>query len=206
MLSRTRGYLPHLELPEGTYFVTFRLADSLPASVLIRLKEECFLSKAFLIPQNILPSKDEYHNKIEELLDNGAGECWLKDPNIAKVVVDALRRYDAQHYYLHAWTVMPNHVHVLFTIESTSTLSLVVQGWKGATAFQANRMLARSGRFWQPEYFDVLVKTSRQFEFCLRYILNNPVKAGLCTEFFHWPWSGCSANLHYYVDRYFGAD
>ena len=184
MISRSRGYLPHLELSEGTYFVTFRLADSLPASVLIRLKEECFLSKAIQIPQNILLSKDEYHNKIEALLDKGSGECWLKDSNIAKVVVDALRRYDTLHYYLHAWTVMPNHVHVLFTVESNSTLSSVVQGWKGATAFHANRMLARTGRFWQPEYFDVLVKTSRQFEFCLRYILNNPVKAGLCTECF----------------------
>lgn len=206
MNSRSRGYLPHLESSEGTYFVTFRLADSLPASVLTRLKEEFFLSKALQTPQNILLSKDDYHNKIEELLDRGAGECWLKDPNIAKLVVRALKRYDAERYYLHAWTVMPNHVHVLFTVESVSTLSSVIQGWKGATAFQANRMLARTGRFWQPEYFDVLVRTTRQFEFCLRYILSNPVKACLCAEIFQWPWSGCSLNLHYYLDRFFGAN
>lgn len=206
MNSRSRGYLPHLESSEGTYFVTFRLADSLPASVLTRLKEEFFLSKALQTPQNILLSKDDYHNKIEELLDRGAGECWLKDPNIAKLVVRALKSYDAERYYLHAWTVMPNHVHVLFTVESVSTLSSVIQGWKGATAFQANRMLARTGRFWQPEYFDVLVRTTRQFEFCLRYILSNPVKACLCAEIFQRPWSGCSLNLHYYLDRFFGAD
>jgi hypothetical protein len=127
MNSRSRGYLPHLESSHGTYFVTFRLADSLPVSV-------------------------------------------------------------------------------LFTVEGTSTLSSVVHGWKGATAFHANRILARAGRFWQPEYFDVLVRTTRQFEFCLRYILNNPVKACLCAKVFQWPWSGCSLNLQYYLDRFFGAD
>ncbi|MCI0614802.1 transposase [bacterium] len=203
MISRSRGYLPHLELSEGTYFVTFRLMDSLPSSVLTRLKQECFFKKGEQIP-NVFLSKDKYHEKIEKLLDKGVGECWLRNPDIAKIVVNALKRFDDQQYNLHAWTVMPNHIHVLFTLESSSNLSSVVQGWKGATAFQANRMLERTGRFWQPEYFDVLVKTSRHFEFYLRYIFNNPVKAGLCAEVFHWPFTGCSVHLRYYFDRFFG--
>ncbi len=98
---------------------------------------------------------------------------------------------------------MPNHVHVLFTLEGSSNLSFIIQSWKGCTALQANRLLGRTGRFWQPEYFDRLIKTTRQFEFYLRYILNNPVKAGLCVEVFQWPWSGCSADLHHVGNRFF---
>jgi REP element-mobilizing transposase RayT len=203
MNSRSRGYLPHLEIPEGTYFLTFRLADSIPSSLLVNLKAELFMKKGARTPEAMVLEKDQYERKINALLDKGRGDCWLNNPDIAGIVVETLRQFDGEKYFLHAWTVMPNHVHVLFTLERLSSLSSIIQSWKGSTAFQANRILHRTGRFWQPEYFDRLVKTKRQFEFYLRYILNNPVKAGLCLEIQQWRWSGCSADLHYDVDRFF---
>jgi hypothetical protein len=159
--ARTRGYLPHLEVPEGTYFVTFRLADSLPTALLINLKKEPLLKKSEQLP-NALLEKNKYVRKIELLLDTGAGECILRDPRVACLVLNELRKFDEQQYFLHAWTVMPNHVHVLFTLEESAKLSSIMQRWKGSTSFQANRLLNRTGRIWQPEYFDRLIRTGRQ--------------------------------------------
>ncbi len=98
---------------------------------------------------------------------------------------------------------MPNHVHVLLTIFEQSTVSSVVYSWKSFTAKKANQSLGISGRFWQPEYFDRVIKSQRQFEFTVRYILNNPVKAGLCKKFYEWPWFGCSSEIMGYVQRFF---
>jgi REP element-mobilizing transposase RayT len=203
MNSRSRGYLPHLEISEGTYFLTFRLADSIPAALLVKFKSELLMKNNSITPADIFLGKDEYEKKIQTLLDKGIGACWLSNPEIAEVVVKSLRQFEGERYFLHAWTIMPTHVHVLFTIRSSFDLSTIIQKWKGSTAFQANRILNRTGRFWQPEYFETLVKSKRQFEFCLRYILNNPVKAGLCTEVYHWRWSGCSIDLKFVAERFF---
>lgn len=78
MNLRTRGYLPHLEIPEGTYFVTFRLADSLPTPLLINLKIEPLMKKGEQIP-GVFLQKNKYVRKNELLLDIGAGECFLRD-------------------------------------------------------------------------------------------------------------------------------
>ncbi len=99
---------------------------------------------------------------------------------------------------------MPNHVHVLFTLSESSSVSSILFSWKSFTAKQANKLLGISGRFWQPQYFDRQIKSERQFEYTLRYILNNPVKAGLCKEFQEWPWYGCSPDMMQLVDRFFG--
>ena len=204
MISRSRGYLPHQELPQSIYFVTFRLDDSLPADVLFRWKQELQANKNRSKPDETELRKVEhdYHWKIEKHLDLGNGSCWLKNPEIAALVSNALRYFDRQRYSLYTWTIMPNHVHVLFGILD-SNLESIIHSWKSYTAHEANRLLQRSGRFWQPEYFDRLIKSERQFEYCVRYVLNNPVKAGLCKEVNQWPWSGCSGDIHDLVKRFF---
>lgn len=202
MISRSRGYLPHLVIPNGTYFITFRLADSLPKELVFRWKQELQYLKT-LNKDNSEKLTREYHWRIEKFLDSNKGNCWLNNPKIATIVKSALRYFDGRRYSLHAWTVMPNHVHALLTVFEESTLSSIVYSWKSFTAKQANQVLGITGRFWQPEYFDRVIQSQRQFEFTLRYILNNPVKAGLCKEFQHWPWFGCSAEIIGYVDRFF---
>lgn len=204
MISRTRGYLPHFETSEGTYFVTFRLADSLPTEALTQLRAECNLKPMHQWYRARTSNQNEYRSKVENYLDKGAGGCLLKEPKIARIIVDALLSYNGQKYVLHAWTIMPNHVHVLFTIDKSSDFSSIIQKWKGYSAFHANRVLQRSGAFWQPEYFDRLIRSPRQFEFYVRYIFNNPIKAGLCQKVFHWPWSGSSSDVRYLLNRYFG--
>ena len=204
MISRSRGSLPHLEANESIYFVTFRLDDSLPSDVVLNWKEELQLKKNMNRNDDskVWLFENEYEQKIQMYLDSGFGACWLKDPTIATMVLNALRYFDSQRYVLYVWTIMPNHVHVLFKT-LTFTLPKILHSWKSFTSKEANKQLTRSGRFWQPECFDVLIKSERQFEFCVRYILNNPVKAGLCKEFYQWPWSGFSADIQYLVDRFF---
>lgn len=113
----SRGYLPHCDTPGLLQNITFRIADSLPASVLDRLLQES-------------DSDVEKLEQIESLLDAGHGACWLKQPAVADIVEGALLHGDGQHYRLLAWCVMPNHVHVLIETRESYPLPKVVQGWK----------------------------------------------------------------------------
>ena len=205
MDSRSRGYLPRLDSPRGTYFLTFRLEDSLPSELLSRWKDELqFQKNVHSNNQSTLNDLErKYFLKIESYLDTSAGNCRLRNPKTAAIVDGALRYFDGQRYVLHAWIIMPNHVHVLFTLSDPYNLSSIVHSWKSYTAHQANLLLGLSGRFWQPESFDRLIRSERQFEFCLRYILNNPVKAGLCKEVYQWPWKGCSGEIQHLARRFF---
>lgn len=128
------------------------------------------------------------------------GECWLKNPEIAQLVVDALKHFGSKRYNLHAWCVMPNHVHVVFTVistgqESESELVHILHSWKSYTAHQANKILSRMGEFWQGEYYDHLIRCDEDFGHSVDYTFENPVKAGLCTHWEEWPWSGCSPKI-----------
>ena len=61
------------------------------------------------------------------------------------------------------------------------------EGWKHFQAVQINRAISSSGRFWQQDGFDHLVRSEEQFEHFRRYIADNPRKAGLSPgEFIVW--------------------
>ena len=143
----SRGYIPHWEAGERPQAITFRLADSLPSAVLKRWEEE--LAR--------LPVDEAWAKRrarIENALDSGHGNVFLQDPKIAEVVENAFLHFDAKRYRLHAWVIMPNHVHVLITPSAGYALSAITHSWKSFTAKQANKMLARTGAFWATEYFD----------------------------------------------------
>lgn len=101
-------------------------------------------------------------------------------------MADALHYFDLDRYELHAWCVMPNHVHVVFRPLGGRGLSKILQSWKGFTARGINRVLGRTGVLWQPEYHDHLIRDERDFCAKMRYVLDNPARAGL----HEWPWVG----------------
>jgi hypothetical protein len=124
---RSRGRLPHWERAEGTYFVTFRLADTLPVHVLESWEAERREIEAVakrhgreLNAQERRRLHDLYTERIDAYLDSGVGECWLRTPEIARIVVRAIQFFDGQRYRLHAWCVMSNHVHAVFTVAPAS--------------------------------------------------------------------------------------
>ena len=168
----SRGYLPHLEAGETVQFITFRLADSLPADV----------ARAML-------NDDRAHSKFEAFLDAGRGECWLAEPEIATLVEEALLHFDGIRYRVLAWCVMPNHVHVVIETLAGHSLSDVVRSWKSYTSTAANRRLGRSGAFWHRDYFDRYMRDQKHLEATVDYVERNPVKAGLAHAPQLWRWS-----------------
>ncbi len=110
----------------------------------------------------------------------------MRDPRIAAIVADALRHFQGERYRLLAWCVMPNHVHVVFSPLGQNALASIVHSWKSFSAQAANRLLRRSGPFWQREYFDHLVRDEVSLARILRYVGQNPSTADLRD----WPWVG----------------
>jgi len=167
----SRGYLPHFDSQEIIQFVTYRLADSLPLEALERIG-----------------LSDRPESLRDDLLDRGWGDCWLRLPQIAAIVEQSFLTFDGERYRLHAWTIMPNHVHVLLGVNEESTLSDIVASWKKFTARHCNQQLGRSGSFWQTDYWDRFIRNDAHFEAAIRYIDNNPVTAGLAKTPADWAW------------------
>ncbi len=188
---REGANLPHWTQESATYAVTFRLADSLPAQVLQRWQEDRnYLLERTKRGELTTAERKElqklFSEKIDAALDAGHGECWLARPEIAQLAQDALQHFDGQRYNLLAWCIMPNHVHVVFRPTAAHDLSGILHSWKSYTTTEANRLLQRSGPFWQAESFDHLVRDREDFDNQVRYILQNPDKAGL----HNWTWFG----------------
>lgn len=129
---------------------------------------------------------------MDRLLDEGrAGPMYLRIPAVAQVVVDAIRRGAGQDYQLHAWVLMPNHVHLLITPQVE--LSQLLRKLKGASARHANKLLSQTGQsFWQDESYDHVVRGSEEFPRIENYIVQNPVRAGLAVAPEQYPWSSAS--------------
>src|SRR6266436_9344672 len=119
----------------------------------------------------------------------GSEACSLRDPVIATMVQDALQYFDGERYKLFAWTIMPNHVHALVEQIVGFPLGDIVHAWKSFTAKKANKQLARTGVFWEPDYFDRYIRDRAHFEAAVHYIHENPVKAGLVARADDWRWS-----------------
>jgi REP element-mobilizing transposase RayT len=118
------------------------------------------------------------------------GPTWLKDPRVAKLVVEAFQYgQDVLHLYdLKAWVVLSNHIHLL--IHPHADLARITEALKGYTASRANHILQRRRiPFWQDESFDHWIRSDAEFRKVVRYIENNPVKAGLVARAEDWPWS-----------------
>jgi REP element-mobilizing transposase RayT len=193
----SRGALPHLKRAGAAYFVTFRLAETLIRDVLPQLKREREAIIEAASAQNRPLTWQEqqelfnwYAQRVDKHLDAGHGDCWLKRLDIARLTAGALRFFEGKRYTLHAWTIMPNHVHVVVRPEPPHTLSDIMKSWKGYTAVQANRLLGREGSpFWQTESYDHCCRDEADRARCCVYTSMNPVNAGLCARPEDWPWS-----------------
>jgi REP element-mobilizing transposase RayT len=173
-----RGYLPHRDSAGLTQFITYHLADAFPAEL---LGEWGALLK--------LEDERERRKELEGYLDRGRGECWLRRADIAEVCENAFRYFHGERYELKAWCLMPNHVHVLALVTSVPMANFV-NSWKGYTGRRCNEILRRKGSsFWADDYWDTYMRDSEQECRSVRYIENNPVKAGFVAFAKDWAWS-----------------
>lgn len=174
----TRGYLPHFDQPGLLQAITFRLVDSISPERMLQLR------------QGLRPADSrQLFNRIEAELDGGHGKCWLRQPEIGSLVEQALQHFDGERYNLLVWVIMPNHVHCIIEPFTGFPLAGIVKSWKSFTASQANKLLGRSGAFWQPDYFDRFIRDNNHLHNAANYIHYNPVAAGLCAAMEEWPWT-----------------
>lgn len=192
--------LPHWD-QAGTYaFVTFRLIDSLPQQLIQQLTKEraALLSAAGIDPDvvdlkaalNKLPPREasvlrwKLFVGWDSQLDELGGECWLRRPEISKIVSDGLLKFDGDRYTMAAFVVMPNHVHLLAAFREEGMITTQGAAWRRFFARKINSLVGRGDHFWQEDQFDHLVRSEASFDRIRRYIIDNPANAKLrCGEY-----------------------
>jgi len=194
-IRRYRRNLPHWRQNGATYFVTFRLADSLPREALEKLAEKRreWEKKFATKPATDEPSMEftrQLAAEEERWLDHGSGECLLKHPKASKTVETRLRKFDGERYQLGAFVIMPNHVHLAVRPFDGFELDGITKGWKGVSAREINHLMARKTAarhtMWQDESHDTIIRDESHLFRVVQYIGNNPAKAKLTGGFVRW--------------------
>jgi carbamoylphosphate synthase large subunit/REP element-mobilizing transposase RayT len=182
-IRRTRRNPPHWQQEGITYFVTFRLADAVPQTVLRQWKEELETWRKFHPEPWDTATKYEYQKRFQEnreqWLDQGHGDCILTKSDVANIVVNALRHFDRERYLLDSFVVMPNHVHVLVELAKDQALGETLHFWKSFSAKAINQLLGKTGRVWQDESYDRIVRDRNELVKYRDYIVRNPEHAEL---------------------------
>jgi len=201
--------LPHFQPPGYAFFITFRLHGTLPKEVVNKLKamkdKELKLIAGYdnskVKNEKYSEFKKRYFKLYDDYLDSASrGPSWLKDTRIAEIVKSSIHFRDEKEYDLIAYTIMPNHVHlVIIPIveriadslsperkENPYIVTKILQDLKKYTARECNKLLNREGSFWQHESYDHVVRDMKALRRIVDYVLNNPVKAGLVNKWQEW--------------------
>ena len=170
---------------EGIYFVTYRLYGSIHPDQLKKLKQE-------------LESADEdeqkrIFKKYDKLLDKADNKVfYLRNNKIAETCIDSIMFFDEKDIEVICYCIMPNHVHLVFRLLSkTKLVGDIMASIKRFSAKNANKILNTKGTFWQAESFDRLVRDEKELYNIIKYVLLNPVNAGLVEEYKVWQYTYC---------------
>ena len=177
-LHTTERNLPHWQQDGTTYFITFRLADSIPLNIVARIKSE----REVWLKQHTEPYTENewqkynklFSEKIHQLLDAGTGSCILVNKEISDIVKNALLYFESERYKLGEWVIMPNHLHVLLTPLNGWSIEKITHTWKSFTANQINKKMNKTGNVWQHESYDHIVRSEKQLNLIAQYIIDNP--------------------------------
>lgn len=179
LARRVKGWkLPHYEQDGCIYFVTFVLADALPKPLWARLQRvrDDFLSRN-PEPHTVEQEREFrrlYHLPLEHSLNRGEGCCCLSNKLVQNPLAHALLHGDDTRYALGRYVIMPNHVHLLVQLSAEEHLRDVCEQWKGVSAHKINKLLGRTGRLWQAEAFDHILRGPDRLRKSERYIARNP--------------------------------
>ena len=165
--------LPHWQQPKSMQFLTFRLGDAMPETK-IRQWREVLAIWLDHHPKPWSPKVEEEHQKrfvwkLEHWLDEGAGSCLLRNPDLRKHLENTIMHDHGKKAEIHALVIMPNHVHLLFTAHDQ--LESLVKSWKGISARRIQH-----GSIWQKGYRDTMIRDAEHFANAARYIRRNPSK------------------------------
>lgn len=212
-----RRNLPHWQPLGATFFITYRLAGTLPESVINELKREH--RRLQLLPREPEYSVNDWKLRVEkkmfavwdEYLDKNRSVEWLLEPRISKIVQDNLYYHAGKKYSLWAYFIMPNHVHVVLQPNEANdkkaqyesgSLSAILHSLRSYTAKEANKVLDRKGTFWQSEAYDHLVRDNNELQRIIYYVENNPVRAGLVRNPEDWQYSSAYDRMQKGLDKF----
>lgn len=197
-----RRHLPHLHIPDQTFFITWLLKGALPKSLvkkivkLNQLKDE-EVAKVFTeSPELNQQMQSDYFNEFDFELDSIiTGSHYLRKTDIAKIVAKSLHYWDNKKIDLICYCIMSNHVHAVFSVlefdEHREKVFWVdiMESIKKYSARECNKEIGRKGQFWHHESYDRLIRDREELYRTIIYILDNPVKAGHCKSRSSYTWS-----------------
>ncbi len=189
----------------GTFFVTFHLEDALPQSFSLQQRLQFYVqqSRCADLPIDIRRERlrmirkrlfVDYNDALHQAL---YGHCYFSNPALAQIVADTLHQFDGSLYTLWAYTILPNHVHVLFDtniqlphepalidLESYECTALqdILRQVKNTSGQSINQALQRNGRLWQRENFDHWICTEQEFDNIVKFIQQDGTQGGLADE------------------------
>ncbi len=188
-----RSRLPHWEIEQGIYFVTIRSTNSLPSHARARLEElKVSVESQDAHSESFKLFQREVFATCEKYLDSGYGFCPFENGDAARRFIEVLESWSEESNWLVPnYCVMPNHVHLIASPKGVQSMNLhkFLSRLKGRSAKFINAILNRTGAFWQTEWFDRWIRNEAELEKTVRYIRNNPVKAGLVKNPEEYPFS-----------------
>jgi REP element-mobilizing transposase RayT len=200
--------LPHFQQPGQSYFVTWSLHDAIPPKALARYTSElntlksqmkfleqqkADLSEIEKIKQEYYPVRRQYIKAYDDLLDLDRNpEINLSKPENLDIMLSSLQFWQGKRLQNIAFTIMPNHVHWVVRLfdkdpaENPVYLQDILQSVKRHSSNKINKAENRSGTLWQKESFDTTIRNDKHLYYAVKYTLNNPVKAGLVSDWRDW--------------------
>ena len=184
-------HLPHWRQTGATYFVTFRLAGSIPQPQLRALKRwrerwemahpepRCEADWAELARA--------ITRKTEAWMDEGFGECVFRNRLLAAEMAKSLLHFQNERHFTSCFAVMPNHIHLVTKPLGRIELEEILESIKGFVSRKVNAVIGRSGPLWEEESYDRIIRDQEHLFRVIQYIGRNPAKAGLPnTEWVRW--------------------
>lgn len=176
-------HLPHWRQADATYFVTFHLADALPAAK----KHELVSMRREWEFQNPPPRSEaawvEYgrtvFRQVERWMDAGHGACWFARPEYAAELRRAILHFHETRYEVGAFVIMANHCHLAIRPWEHRQLEEEIGAIKGVTAKFISQAEGRRGELWQQESYDRIIRDEEHLYRVVQYIGANPRRAGI---------------------------
>jgi putative transposase len=198
-----RRRLPHLQPTDKILFITFGLYLSMPnayydyltikeAELNLQFKDKLTdRENQITINKKLFAIKDNYMDRFQ------SKENILRLSNCAKIMANELHYQDKRIYNLLAYTIMPNHVHLLIEPIANEkseyySIASIMNQVKGRSSRFINKELNRTGKLWQIEYYDHFVRNEDEMYNIIYYIIMNPEKAGLVHSANEWEWTWVS--------------